>query len=184
MFHHPKKDPNKVVMEELVTNITMGDGDKKFQRMVQRRHDVVFKYKLWNNVPQIEIENFKRIMKAMNDFEEKQEELGSELPKSMFIDNTKNIEPVSVKTDHDIAVKIACAKRRDPQCANCHKSSMKHPKFKFKFCKRCRIVAYCGKECQKAHWKRHKKYCCNRDADYLETPYLVCCSLKYNKSFY
>src|SRR4051812_5588564 len=28
-----------------------------------------------------------------------------------------------------------------------------------KLCKACKEVAYCGKECQKADWKEHKKTC-------------------------
>lgn len=26
-------------------------------------------------------------------------------------------------------------------------------------CSRCEVTAYCGKECQKKHWKKHKKVC-------------------------
>lgn len=48
-------------------------------------------------------------------------------------------------------------------CANCHKSSKTE---KYKVCKRCKelkvpkshmmYVHYCGKDCQRAHWKIHR----------------------------
>jgi len=28
-----------------------------------------------------------------------------------------------------------------------------------KLCKRCKTMKYCSRACQRAHWKRHKKYC-------------------------
>ena len=31
---------------------------------------------------------------------------------------------------------------------------------KLRVCKKCEKVYYCGKECQKAHWPRHKTVCC------------------------
>ena len=37
-------------------------------------------------------------------------------------------------------------------CANCPKQG------KVK-CSVCKAVRYCGRECQKAHWKAHKKDC-------------------------
>ena len=32
---------------------------------------------------------------------------------------------------------------------------------KTKYCSRCRCVTYCSRECQEAHWTRHKRYCDN-----------------------
>jgi hypothetical protein len=26
-------------------------------------------------------------------------------------------------------------------------------------CSRCRVIAYCNKDCQKAHWSLHKRMC-------------------------
>jgi tetratricopeptide (TPR) repeat protein len=40
------------------------------------------------------------------------------------------------------------------KCAACGKELDKP-----KFCARCKKVAYCGAECQKAHWKTHKNEC-------------------------
>eukprot|EP01114_Cavostelium_apophysatum_P017879 TRINITY_DN5403_c0_g1_i1.p1 TRINITY_DN5403_c0_g1~~TRINITY_DN5403_c0_g1_i1.p1 ORF type:complete len:502 (+),score=81.31 TRINITY_DN5403_c0_g1_i1:91-1596(+) len=38
-------------------------------------------------------------------------------------------------------------------CANCNK------KGSLKKCARCHGIAYCGRECQGAHWPQHKKFC-------------------------
>ena len=43
------------------------------------------------------------------------------------------------------------------QCGNCKKISRE--KREFKTCSNCKIVHYCTKECQRAHWPVHKKYC-------------------------
>ncbi|KAK0486653.1 hypothetical protein EDD18DRAFT_1360662 [Armillaria luteobubalina] len=39
-------------------------------------------------------------------------------------------------------------------CAACEKRDMRLQK-----CSRCKKVSYCGPECQKAHWKKHKPVC-------------------------
>ncbi|KAK0472166.1 hypothetical protein IW261DRAFT_1665844 [Armillaria novae-zelandiae] len=39
-------------------------------------------------------------------------------------------------------------------CAACEKRDMKLQK-----CGRCKKVSYCGPECQRAHWKKHKPVC-------------------------
>lgn len=38
-------------------------------------------------------------------------------------------------------------------CAQCGKSEPT------KRCQQCQQAAYCGKDCQKQHWKAHKKEC-------------------------
>lgn len=49
--------------------------------------------------------------------------------------------------------------RHDPPCAGCgavRAADAPH----FKLCSACKLVSYCGAECQKAHWKRtHKREC-------------------------
>ena len=41
------------------------------------------------------------------------------------------------------------------RCAQCFQESAK-----LKACSKCHTVYYCNKECQKKHWKEHKKTCC------------------------
>ena len=38
-------------------------------------------------------------------------------------------------------------------CRNCRKRD------NLQFCARCKVIAYCSKSCQKAHWPTHKKSC-------------------------
>ncbi len=38
-------------------------------------------------------------------------------------------------------------------CRNCRKRD------NLQFCARCKVIAYCSKTCQKAHWPTHKKSC-------------------------
>ena len=40
------------------------------------------------------------------------------------------------------------------RCAMCDR-----PLRKVRVCERCRVVSYCGRECQRAHWAQHKAAC-------------------------
>lgn len=40
------------------------------------------------------------------------------------------------------------------ECKRCGKLDIS-----YKACSGCKIVFYCGKYCQKLHWKNHKQYC-------------------------
>ncbi|EJK67613.1 hypothetical protein THAOC_11329 [Thalassiosira oceanica] len=51
----------------------------------------------------------------------------------------------------------------DEVCANCGKHGSDI--VKLKHCNACRIVKYCGVDCQKAHRKQHKKACRKRAAE-------------------
>ena len=52
---------------------------------------------------------------------------------------------------------------RDEACANCGKTGS--DTVKLKNCTACRLVKYCGVDCQKAHRKQHKKACKQRAAE-------------------
>lgn len=41
------------------------------------------------------------------------------------------------------------------RCAQC----WKFPSPRAKLCEECRLTEYCSKECQRLHWKEHKKVC-------------------------
>ena len=51
----------------------------------------------------------------------------------------------------------------DEACANCGKTGS--DTVKLKNCTSCRLVKYCGVDCQKAHHKKHKKPCKQRAAE-------------------
>ena len=51
----------------------------------------------------------------------------------------------------------------DEACANCGKQGS--DTVKLKNCNACRLVKYCGMDCQKAHRKQHKKACKQRAAE-------------------
>ncbi|EJK50901.1 hypothetical protein THAOC_29984 [Thalassiosira oceanica] len=48
-------------------------------------------------------------------------------------------------------------------CANC--GAMASDTVKLKSCTACRLVKYCGVDCQRAHRKQHKKACKKRAAE-------------------
>ena len=59
---------------------------------------------------------------------------------------------------------IAVNEGSDDVCANCGKGS-EGGGIKLKNCTACRLVKYCGVDCQKAHRKEHKKACKQRAAE-------------------
>lgn len=54
-------------------------------------------------------------------------------------------------------------------CAQCNKipeDSLANP---LRQCLRCHSISYCGKECQKAHFKTHKRVCASLAQEYSKT---------------
>lgn len=49
---------------------------------------------------------------------------------------------------------MASVQREEPSCAHCNKKSAS-----LQTCSRCHKAQYCGRDCQKAAWKTHKKDC-------------------------
>jgi len=47
----------------------------------------------------------------------------------------------------------------NPQCNISTGTGGRVERSKTKYCSLCRCVAYCSRECQKAHWKKHKPKC-------------------------
>lgn len=47
--------------------------------------------------------------------------------------------------------------QKDKICAGCDVSETTPGMFKF--CARCKVVSYCGRDCQITHWSQHKKIC-------------------------
>ena len=59
---------------------------------------------------------------------------------------------------------MSCVLAADDVCANCGSEGGKEG-VKLKNCTACRLVKYCGVDCQKAHRKKHKKACKQRAAE-------------------
>ncbi|KAF2031378.1 hypothetical protein EK21DRAFT_110980 [Setomelanomma holmii] len=53
--------------------------------------------------------------------------------------------------------------QQTPVCARCSKSSES-----LKQCLKCHSVSYCDKDCQKAHFKTHKKVCASLAQEYVK----------------
>ncbi|KAF2124566.1 hypothetical protein P153DRAFT_370962 [Dothidotthia symphoricarpi CBS 119687] len=60
----------------------------------------------------------------------------------------------------------ASASGAPESCAQCNKTSDEKP---LKECNKCHSVLYCGKDCQKAHFKAHKKACPSLAQEYSKT---------------
>ncbi|EJK77368.1 hypothetical protein THAOC_00802, partial [Thalassiosira oceanica] len=58
---------------------------------------------------------------------------------------------------------VPCEGDGDEACANCGK--LGSDAVKLKNCNACRLVKYCGVDCQRAHRKKHKKACKKRAAE-------------------
>ncbi|EJK44245.1 hypothetical protein THAOC_37236 [Thalassiosira oceanica] len=58
---------------------------------------------------------------------------------------------------------VPCEGDGDESCANCGK--LGSDDVKLKNCTACRLVKYCGVDCQRAHRKKHKKACKQRVAE-------------------
>mmetsp|Transcript_35646 Transcript_35646/g.85069 ORF Transcript_35646/g.85069 Transcript_35646/m.85069 type:complete len:247 (-) Transcript_35646:187-927(-) len=58
---------------------------------------------------------------------------------------------------------VPCEGDGDEACANCGK--LGSDAVKLKNCTACRLVKYCGVDCQRAHRKKHKKACKQRVAE-------------------
>ncbi|CAM9958256.1 unnamed protein product, partial [Laminaria digitata] len=67
-----------------------------------------------------------------------------------------------------LSPKKVSRRKRTPRCDSCGKRDGEEArtepgeesrKVRLKLCARCRAVAYCGMECQKAGWKRHREVC-------------------------
>lgn len=54
---------------------------------------------------------------------------------------------------------VRFAVRVFPQCAQCQKSFEGVEEGQRKVCNDCRVVFYCNRECQKAHWTEHEPKC-------------------------
>lgn len=65
-----------------------------------------------------------------------------------------------VDDDKDNIIKMytvsSCARCANPDCSNIECNVKEYPK-----CSRCEKVAYCSRDCQAKHWKKHKLRCCS-----------------------
>lgn len=91
-----------------------------------------------------------------------------------YADSLEVVKEITrLATNHLLLVQKLCMKTINHPTEGitqvaCHKDTYKlaciscgiSPKTKLFKCGRCEITRYCSKECQKNHWKEHKKFCC------------------------
>ena len=77
------------------------------------------------------------------------EEMGREQLRKFGVGNTTEGGAVSAAAVADV-------------CANCGKKEGEGNNIKLKRCLACKEAQYCGSQCQKEHWKKHKKECRNK----------------------
>ena len=73
------------------------------------------------------------------------------------MDESSSFEGRSVSSEHSAGFLDpfqGLASHMDQECAFCHSKSGT-----LKRCLGCKNVLYCGKTCQKEHWKKHKTEC-------------------------
>ncbi|KAH7087636.1 hypothetical protein FB567DRAFT_525393 [Paraphoma chrysanthemicola] len=71
--------------------------------------------------------------------------------------------PTSAATETSPAKSSTTASTQPQTCAQCAKSPDT-----LKQCLKCHSVSYCGKDCQKAHFKSHKKVCASLAQEYVK----------------
>ena len=74
-----------------------------------------------------------------------------------YIDESSSLEGRSVSSEHSAGFLDpfqGLASHMDQECAFYHSKSGT-----LKRCLGCKNVLYCGKTCQKEHWKKHKTEC-------------------------
>ncbi|KAH7383760.1 hypothetical protein BKA66DRAFT_584212 [Pyrenochaeta sp. MPI-SDFR-AT-0127] len=54
-------------------------------------------------------------------------------------------------------------------CAHCSKTPGESLSSPFRQCSKCHSIPYCSKDCQKAHFKTHKKVCASLAQEYTKT---------------
>lgn len=63
---------------------------------------------------------------------------------------------------HGAQSEVLGKKHTSKKCANCLKQQHSNADLKLFSCSRCKTVMYCGKQCQREHWKRSHKHTCNK----------------------
>ena len=82
--------------------------------------------------------------------------LTDEAPDRHWLESAAEKAPRTRYNQH-VKTELARAKRLVRQCGYCRSADSKeHRHLK---CARCKGVAYCSKECQRADWKMHRKIC-------------------------
>lgn len=84
------------------------------------------------------------------------EETAFDSPTSATASDENLAPPATTGPPSSVAVQ-----QQPPKCAACN--SVEKAAGAFKSCAKCRDVYYCNKQCQKSHWKAHKKTCCKID---------------------
>ena len=76
-------------------------------------------------------------------------------------DKARARDAVAAQRAESEASPRACGRKIPPDVVACEAcAAVAEPRgAKFMQCSRCRTTRYCSKECQKAHWTTHKKYC-------------------------
>jgi hypothetical protein len=77
-------------------------------------------------------------------------ELPNEEKSKIIAEDPRNLNYLTHKENNWLQMK----------CTNCEKKEKSEKEFQK--CSRCETVYYCGKACQRSHWKYHKSKCKNK----------------------
>ncbi|KIM37013.1 hypothetical protein M413DRAFT_448743 [Hebeloma cylindrosporum] len=81
--------------------------------------------------------------------------------------SSKRKEVLSTGKDRDVITAPPGGKTMGYKCGNpeCYVRAIEVP---LKACAKCKTIRYCSRECQAAHWKRHKVWC-NHNTDHAQS---------------
>lgn len=112
---------------------------------------VVIQNDFWKNLPKNEIEHIRKLCIKYQKLSE-------------------SAKIWSTLSDKNLAARVCTWRRLSLICACCGKQG---PVKNREYCSNCKITFYCDVKCASKDWRKHKKWCCKKTAEFLTPPYFA-----------